>query len=278
MIACLLERLIWILQVMKNDILVSFIIVNYESRNYLLRCIESICQKKMGFSYEIIVVNNDIIPLEFNFEIKHLSILEENKNLGFATSCNIGAKMAKGIIFCFLNPDTELLASQDILPLTTLLIQKRFAVIGPKLIPDPSSSDPQEWSTGAKTGIWDIIKNNLGLATSKKIWQSKELIRVDWVSGACLFVRRDNFFEVNGFDENFFMYFEDMDFCTRIRSKGKKIAYFPKYSVVHFSGKSNSSRSLQKKYYFQSQGYYLKKHSGKLAYFFISIAHRLRIE
>lgn len=251
--------------------LLSFVIVNYRSRDYLLRCIRSIHQKNFDFPYEIIIVNNDPLPLDISSERDACIVVEENENPGFAISCNIGARAARGTIICFLNPDTELQSDQDIWPLLDLLIQERFSIIGPKLIPDFSSSTPQEWSAGVQTGILDIIKNNLGLAASKKIWQNKNLIDADWVSGASLFVRRDDFFEIQGFDENFFMYFEDMDLCTRMRTNGKKIAYFPEYSVIHFSGKSSASRSLQKKQYLRSQHYFLTKHSGKLSRLLMSL-------
>lgn len=260
---------------MENDIFLSFVIVNYRSQTYLAHCIDSISRNKFDFTYEIIVVNNDRNPLRLSFTMNHLSVIEQHQNTGFASSCNTGAKQAKGEIIWFLNPDTEILPHQDIHPLLALLIQKRFSIIGPKLIEKQGSSVPQEWSAGIKTGLWDIVKNNLGIVASRKYWESSKLIGTDWVSGASLFARKDDFFKIGGFDESFFLYFEDIDLCVRMKQQRKQVGYFPDYSVVHFSGKSSSSHSLQKKEYFRSQSYYLKKHSGALVCLFALMMRKL---
>jgi GT2 family glycosyltransferase len=247
-----------------NNVTLSFIIVNYKSKHYLKDCLASILLANFNFNYEVVIINNEEKPLKLEKNLGIFSIIEMSSNLGFAKACNIGAKASNGKILCFLNPDTKIIENQKISNLLDLILKKDFSIIGPKLVSKINSSEPQEWSAGSKITLWNIIKNNFGIIKSKKIWQSKKIIRADWVSGASMFVKKSDFFLIKGFDEKFFMYFEDVDFCRRMLLQNKTIAYFPNYKVLHFSGKSSQKKSIQKKYYFESQSYYLQKHSGQL--------------
>jgi GT2 family glycosyltransferase len=256
--------------------LLSFVIVNYNSKKYLPGCVNSITAALFVFPYEIIIVNNDSKPLILPNTFPPIVILEKNNNIGFAKACNAGARIAKGDLVCFLNPDTEILPKQNIMPLLGLLLENNFSIIGPKLFNDITSQKPQPWSAGVKITPWNIIKNNLGIVESKKIWNSKKTISADWVSGASMFVKKEDFLLIGGFDENFFMYYEDVDFCKRMLLQKNKIAYFPHYAVLHFSGKSSQEKSLQKSLYFEAQDYYLKKHFGRIIYFFSKILRKIR--
>jgi hypothetical protein len=79
-----------------------------------------------------------------------------------------------------------------------------------------------------------------------------------------MFIRKELFEKLKGFDENFFMYFEDVDLCRRVRNLGYKILYYPEFIIKHFGGKSFDSKKEQQELYYKSQDYYFQKHFGKI--------------
>jgi GT2 family glycosyltransferase len=254
---------------MENRIELSIIIVNYQSVGYLKKCVASVFDKAKNISFEIIVVNNseDVIN-----EISDIKIINSKENLGFGKGQNLGVKNASGEILWLLNADTEVL-SGDIQGIIREAQEK--GVVGPKLL--DNSGRAQSWSAGVEPTIWDLIKNNLGLKASRKVWQSPKKREADWVSGTSLFIRKDVFQKLGGFDEKFFMYFEDIDLCKRAREAGYKVIYFPEFIIRHFGGKSFENSALQKKYYYQSQDYYFEKHFGKFQSGLVKLLRKLFI-
>jgi GT2 family glycosyltransferase len=237
---------------METEFKTSFITVNFKGEKYIPRCFSSIRKNCPDLNFEIILVNNgDSRP-----EIADAKIINLEKNLGFGNACNQGAKIAQGEILCFLNSDTEIL--DNIKKVADLFDNdKGIGIIGPKLI--TSENKTQYWCAGLETNFWDLVRNKLGYPRSKKIWNSDKSTECDWVSGASLFIRKDIFEKLGGFDEKFFMYFEDMDLCKRARNLGYKVLYFPDWNVKHFGGKSFSSKFKQKRLYYSSLIYYFKK-------------------
>jgi GT2 family glycosyltransferase len=233
--------------------MLSIIIVNYKSEKYLAKCISSIKEKFLGVEYEVIVVNNDNVDISFLGGDK---IINTGKNIGFGAACNVGAKNAQGEILWFLNPDTEII-SQNVTELVKELNKEGVGIIGPRLVDKKNKT--QEWIAGKKITIFGTLLNNLGYKRDKKIWESITLVGCDWVSGAAMFVKKDIFEKVGGFDENFFMYFEDINLCQRIRQAGYKIFYFPSCIVKHFSGGSFGGKIRQKGYYYKAQFRYFFK-------------------
>ena len=151
----------------------------------------------------------------------------------------------------------------------------KVSAIGARLV--SKNGITQEWSAGVEITLWDIIRNNLGFPASKHYWESKHVISVDWVSGAALFLLRKTFTQIKGFDENFFLYFEDIDLCQRIHTQfpQKNILYYPHITVKHLSGQSSASQKQQKKYYYQSQDRYFAKHRPKWEGFCLKILRSL---
>lgn len=257
---------------MSNKIF-SIVIVNYKSEHILNRCLASI-YKKLGEknNFEIIIVNNDIkerlgLIQEAFPETK---ILNMDKNYGFGAGNNIGAKIAQGEFILFLNPDTEII-SDNIADVFSLFSRdSEIGIIGGGLV--NFQDKIQEWSAGFETNLIELVKNKLGFSKSKKIWQSEKNQLVDWVSGAVFFIKKEIFEKVGGFDEDFFMYFEDMDLCKRVRNAGKKILFYPAFCVKHKSGESYSQEEKkQKKDYYKSQEHYFKKHKSKLETWLVCI-------
>lgn len=244
----------------------SIILVNFKSKRYLEKCIASVYEKMASspLELEIIVINNDSNE-DINF-LKNLfpkvNIWENFKNKGLANTWNLGRNFSDGELVCFLNPDTEILSENIEEVILEFEKDADLGVLGPKLI--DQSGNIQEWSAGRRVSLMDLILNNLGIIRSRNIWRRNKKISADWVSGAAFFIRVDHFDLVKGFDENFFLYFEDVDFCQRMRMEGKKVLYFPDFVVKHFGGGSHDDSKKQKQTYYLSQDYYFQKHFGKL--------------
>lgn len=239
--------------------MLSIIIVNYKSEKYLEKCVSSIKEKLLDVDYEIIIVNNDkdlgAVPL------KNINWIRTGKNMGFGTACNLGAKNARGKFICFLNPDTEIISENISELLNKLKNNDNIAAIGPRLLTEDGKT--QWWCAGKEFSLWRLVKNNIGLTESKKIWESQKEIFADWVSGAAFFIKKEIFKKTKGFDEKFFLYFEDEDLCRRIKSLGYDILYCPEFSILHKGGRSRESFLKQKMQFFKSMLLYIRKKNRK---------------
>ncbi|MDD5397171.1 MAG: glycosyltransferase family 2 protein [Candidatus Moranbacteria bacterium] len=252
---------------------ISFVIVNYQSRDFLQKCLASLrpCLKKK--SAEVIIVNNDDAILDYDlFVFPNLKIINNPKNDGFAKACNLGAKAAKGKYLFFLNPDTELKFS-NIDEFVLNFNDSNVGMLAPGLL--TSEGVPQPWSAGCNINLWDILKNNFGHIASQKIWSSNSASEADWVSGAAFVISKKLFDSCHGFDENFFMYFEDIDLCKRVQQKNKIILRIPQFSVLHHGGQSYTDKKEQKQHYYESQDYYFKKHFGITCSFFLKLLRKI---
>lgn len=250
---------------------ISFIIINYRSREFLGRCIESIFKYAKPSSFEIIVINNDEQPLA-KLGLDSVQIIECNANKGFSWSANRGAKKAIGKVLFFLNVDTEVL-DLNIQDIFNTFNDPSVGAAAPRLLLPDGSCQP--WSAGYEITFLDTIKNNLGHIRSKDIWFQNKTGTIDWASGAALAVSREVFEKCNGFDERFFMYFEDVDLCKRIRKIGKRIILLPHIRVLHIGGQSKLSTKEQKEQYYRSQYYYFKKHFGLISAYMISFLRNI---
>jgi GT2 family glycosyltransferase len=239
---------------------ISLISVNYKSEKVLQACLAGFQGKNAEAVGEIILVNNDcagtLAEIKKNFPA--VKIIEKKENVGFGQAANLGAQVAQGEILFFLNPDTVIL-SQDIESVIAEFARERkLGILGAQLL--DVSGENQAWNCGAVKTLWDLVKNNLGLNWQKRKQDNLCKKEVAWVSGAALFVRREAFVELAGFDENFFMYFEDIDLCQRAQKAGWQVCYFPQFRVKHLGGASFTGTREQKKYYYDAQEYYFQKH------------------
>lgn len=210
---------------------------------------------------EIIIVNNTNTALserflEFDF-IKEVFI---GKNIGFGSAANRGAKEAKGEFLFFLNPDAKILLADTFERILTRLQEEKHeevGVVGGGLI--GAKYTRESWGGGKAGTLKDILLKRLFFSIKGDSFKKNEAMYTDWVSGAAFCVRREDFFSFQGFDEGFFLYFEDVDFCLRIGKK-KAILYDGSVHILHYGGKSFSERKEQKKQYYLSQKRYFRKH------------------
>ena len=244
---------------------ISIIIINFNSKKYLEKCLLSIHEKillsaRNRFFFEIIVINNEKEPLLLDSDfLPKPKIIHNPKNTGFGSGSNLGAKQAKGDYLFFLNPDVKLLDDSLLDMIEYIDSRSEIGIIGPKLLLSQTGL-PQPWTSGKKTSLWSIVFRN----TIGKPWNKKKPVLVDWVSGTALLIRKKLYEKINGFDEKFFMYFEDQDLCLRAKEQGAKVLFYPHARIIHFSGKSWSGSKSQKKYYYQSQEYFFSKHHGTI--------------
>jgi GT2 family glycosyltransferase len=259
--------------------LLSIIIVNYQSKKHLLECLASIdtfLYKNISFKneFEVILVNNDNekLTLPENYPFVNKKIINTGKNVGFGTASNLGSIMTQGKYLLFLNPDTILTNSSLLQALKHINSDENIGALGLSVI-DNARQKPQNWSCGKKATWNSILFRN----TINKPWNKKTPQEVDWTSGTALIVRKILFRKVRGFNKNFFMYFEDQDLCLEIKKLNKKIIHYPKATVLHFNGKCWSNKKKQKKAYRDSQLYFFKKHNTFFGYLLLKLIYKIKL-
>ncbi len=228
----------------------SIIIINYKTKELTAACLDSIFFNFLG-DFEVIVVDNasndgsiDFLSSRFGDRLK---LIASQKNLGFSGANNLAAKAAKHEALFFLNSDT-LIKGDELSVLADALSQKNVGIVGPKLILE--NGDDQPFSFGSFPNFFDLFFRSAKPPKGE----------IDWVSGAALAIRTELFWKIGGFDEDYFMYFEDMDLCRRVKSNGMKVVRESSISVVHLVNGSPSN--ARKDNYYKSQNIFFRKHYG----------------
>lgn len=220
---------------------ISIIIVNYKSKEKLKNCLLSIKKADMrNINFEVIVVeNNSGDSIEENYS--WMKLIKSDKNLGMGGGNNLGIKHAKGKYILISNPDI-VFEKDSIFKLYNYLKDNNdVALVGPKLL-NPDKSLQYSCARFPKiylpllrrTAIGNFFPNYLDKYFLKN--ESYDKIKeVDWLLGACFLVRKDEMFleENKLFDERYFMYFEDVDLCRRIKEEKRKVIYLPQAIAIH---------------------------------------------
>lgn len=223
----------------------SIIIVNYNGKNFLKNCFESIILHCSSITYEIIVVDNnssDGSQAYIKEEFPEVILFDMKENLGFGKANNFGVAHSKGDNILLLNNDTILLGS-----LATLIeeIEKEdIGIIGIKML---NGDKVYTSSVGKFPKPLDLLKlSNLNEKRKEFITGvfKEDKYKVDWVSGSFMMITRKDWESISGFDEDFFMYVEDVDLCKRMEKLGKKIIFISNINYVHFVG-FNKSREVK---------------------------------
>ncbi|MFA5986702.1 MAG: glycosyltransferase family 2 protein [Parcubacteria group bacterium] len=236
---------------------ISFIIVNYHSAIELHKCLFDLAHVPNAHIHEIIIVNNDSTALSLqNFGFLHQKCIEIGKNIGYGAANNIGLTHAKFPFVCFLNPDTHSFC-KNFFDIVFHIDEK--TIVSPRV--NTEDLLPQQWSVGEKITLLHLIKNHIGI--HKKPWKFTKKTPVRWVSGAAMCARTQFIRDIGGFDESFFLYFEDVDLCERAHHNDGFVYYIPTISLIHTSGQSSKNTGkIQKKWYYASQDTFFKKHFG----------------
>ena len=248
--------------------LVSIIIVNYNSAEIILNCLKSLHTHLKQVAYEIIIVDNasqDGSPETIAKHFPQVKLLPQGKNHGFGTANNIGVNHAQGEFIFFLNSDT--IVTSDILPtlISKLKQSPNIGIVGPQILnPDGSFqfSVSKEISILGEFQTLQQVKQYRNPATRSTLAQIYDYEQnVDIVVGAAMLMRHSLFNEVGGFDESFFMYFEESDLCKRVRDLGYTILYTSEAHLIHLGGYSVAKvAGVMATEYRRSQRYYYQKH------------------
>ena len=265
---------------------ISIVIVSYNVKDFICQCIRSIYKSNLSKSdYEIIVVDNDshddtvsIIKKEF----QEVVIIENTNNEGFSKAVNQGFNISKGDHICIINPDV--IIKDDTLQKLLDKIEENdeIGAIGPRIINTDGTiqhSCKRSFPTPLNS-LFRLFKLDK-LFPKSKIFGKYNLTyldidkehEVDVLSGAFMFIPRKIFKLINGFDERFFMFGEDIDLCHKIKDLGYKIIYSPITEIIHYKGESVKSAPYDMiNVFYSAMDIYYDKYSNKYRYWkFISV-------
>ena len=238
--------------------LVSIIIVNYNTENLLNDCINSIKQKTCGVNFEIIVVDNNSQTNSLDTLINenpNINFILSDHNWGFGVANNIGVKQAKGEFLFFLNPDT-LLINNAILELYSYMkVHPKTGICGGNMYKEDMTPCSSFYNIDFLHLEYQVLLNRKRYPGFNN---SNTPINVKTIVGADLFIRKQLFNELGGFDKDFFMYFEEVELCHRVRRKGYKIASIPNAQIIHLQGGSAENKNEELKKWSFSEHWFSK--------------------
>lgn len=242
----------------KHDLVIS--IVNYKTKEYLTTCLQTLFWdlEDSGLDFKIVVADNnsgdDLSELATQYPQVKFVYLEENA--GYGSANNAVLKQENADVFLILNPDIEFITKGTVKKLYDRLVSDdSIAVVGPRL--ETSEGKTQKWDHGGANFLKQPVFSE---------WKERtEPTDVNWVSGAVFGILAEIFNEVEGFDERFFLYHEELDLCLRIIKLGKRILYDPEITVKHIGSVStNRGKELQKSTPILVEKYYPKSLFGKV--------------
>lgn len=229
----------------------SIVIINYHTEDYILHCLDTIYQFHPNSNFEIIIVNNGGTLEQLASHYNNIRIIQAQENLGFSKANNIGTRFAKHDFILFLNADTYFIQPTIDDCIIELERDNSIGVLGCKLqYPDRRAQlSYHDGHLFIKKSLWRnplVIKFFNG---SKKAFRSLERIKKDhhsshyapWISGAFFLMRKSDILDFKWYwDEDFFMYWEDVELCSRIEKVKKKCFYFADRTIVHIGGSGQS--------------------------------------
>ncbi|MBT3514019.1 MAG: glycosyltransferase family 2 protein [Nitrospina sp.] len=229
---------------------VSIVIVSFNTREILLRCLESIKKQTTEISYEIIVIDNsskDQTVEAIAEKFCEIGVISNKVNRGFSAANNQGILSSKGKKIAFLNPDTLLTENSFGKILKYMKEHPEFSILGSGIVDKNNNPCPIR--------LWEDTPQDAALKILSLYDPSRELEKmgemkakeVQVISGCCFVVARELIESVGLMDENYFLYNEEDDFCRRARQNGKKICFFPETSVQHLHGQSTHQNCHREK-------------------------------
>jgi GT2 family glycosyltransferase len=266
----------------------SIIIINYNVKEFLQNLLNSLQKAVSNINHEIIIVDNasDDGSVEFIHEkFPQIDLIANQTNVGFSKANNIALKKAKGKFILLINPDA--IVSEDTLSKMIDFFKEHpdAGLVGCKILnPDGSlqlacrRSFPGPWTSFCKvTGLSTLFpKNRLFAKYNLTYLDENSTHEVDAISGSFMMMKREVYEKVGGFDEQFFMYGEDLDFCYRIKKNGYKVYYYPGTQIIHYKGESTKRSGLDEtKYFYNAMHLFVKKHFS--TFFIVEIILRSAI-
>lgn len=248
----------------------SIIILNYNVRYFLELCVLSVQNAIQNLDAEIIVIDNNSQDDSCEMMKKrfpNVTLIENKENSGFPKGNNIGVAEAKGEYICILNPDTVVAEDTFTKVLAFAEKQKDLGIVGVKLIdgtgnflPESKRGIPTPFVAFTKiTGLYKIFSKLFGKYYAQHLSED-ETGKVDILVGAFMLMQRDLYNEIGGFDEDCFMYSDDIDLSYMALKKGKSNYYFHETSVLHYKGESTVKDGTYMKRFREAMNFFYKKH------------------
>ena len=257
----------------------SVIILNYNVRYFLEQCVLSVEKALAGIDGEIIVIDNnspDDSCAMMKAKFPHIKLIENKENSGFPKGNNIGVAQAKGEYLCILNPDTIVAEDTFTKILKTENWQLNTGIVGCKLIdgsgaflPESKRGVPTPWVAFTKIfGLYKVFPNSnwFNQYYAQHLFEN-ETGKVAILVGAFMVLKRELYLQVGGFDENCFMYSDDIDLSYMILKTGKSNYYFHETSVIHYKGESTVRDGTYMKRFREAMQFFYKKHFKKSWFF-----------
>lgn len=248
----------------------SHILVNYHSREPLLEVLASLPNGAAGLQSETVVIDNshgDGTAEALATKFPAVRIIANAENVGYARAVNQGLRATSGAFVLVMNPDCEVPSGAIRTLVDHLRAHPRAGIAGPRIL---NSDGTLEYSARAFPDPFTFLFNRYSLLTRlfpRNPWSRRYLMTdwdhasvrdVDWLSGACMVVRRAAIDEVGPMDEAFFMFNEDVDWCRRMKRAGWGVVYVPDATVVHHIGASRKRTANR---------VILERHRGMIHYF-----------
>lgn len=261
----------------------SIIIVNWNAKEFLMDCINSIIDNTKEITYEIIIVDNNsndgsVVMLKSNFgNASNVIIIDNEENKGFAGANNQGINISKGTDILLLNPDT--IIQGNVISETFKCLEKdeNLAIAGCTVLnPDgslqlacrrmvPSIKDAFFKLFGFTKLFKKLNRYNLNDAPID------EFLAVDAVSGSYLMIKKEVIEKIGLLDEEFFMYGEDMDWCLNAKMAGYEVRYCPVGTIIHYKGESSKQHSFKANYeFYRSMLIFYKKNNKQKNFFLVN--------
>ncbi|MBB3187833.1 glycosyltransferase family 2 protein [Microbacter margulisiae] len=218
---------------------VSIIIVNYNTKALLHNCLQSVMEQTRDVHYEIIVVDNasadgSVEMIQEKFPA--VTLLAENTNWGFGRANNIGAKIAKGKYLFLLNSDT-LIRNNAIKTLVDFLESNpRAGICGAQLLNQDLSLATSFQRLPSLMAEWKVCFAPFLLSKKQPVYSNP--VKAGFVSGADLMIRKSLFDQLQGFDPDFFLYFEETELTYRSKKAGYSVWFIPTAEIIHFGEQS----------------------------------------
>jgi GT2 family glycosyltransferase len=242
------------------SIAVSVVIVSFNARRDLERCLESLRAAPPQASHEILVVDNNSTDgsAESARGVPGVRVIQQATNVGFARANNAGIRASAGTALLLLNSDTIVPPGAIDRLLAALDAEPDIAIVGPRLV---DGSGRAELSFGRMIGPLNEWRQQRAVRRANVESLTRQRRYPDWVSGACLLVRRSEAEAVGLLDERYFMYAEDVDFCAAVRSRGRRVLFTPDVEIVHQRGRSAAAAPAETRAaYRRSQIAFYEKH------------------
>lgn len=250
----------------------SVIILNYNVRYFLEQCVLSIQKALEHIDGEIIVIDNnssDDSCAMMRELFPNIKLIENKENLGFPKGNNIGVAQAKGEYICILNPDTVVAEDTFVKILDTKNWHPNTGIIGCKLIdgtgkflPESKRGIPTPWVAFTKIFGLYKISNLFGKYYAQHLTENQSG-EVDILVGAFMVMKRELYNDIGGFDENCFMYSDDIDLSYIVLQKGKSNYYFHETTVIHYKGESTIRDEKYMKRFQEAMNFFYSKHFKK---------------